>query len=213
MISELRRAADAKHPVDLCRYRIANGGIACCFVMIHSNINHPVTYGGVTDVGCDRSRHVSIGGLVEYELIVGTGRILGFEVDCIQSISEDVVGQASLSSMAICCIVEDDAHGKDGLGPLLEPPAGLQSGEVEFLLGGALLDDILSREIATNETILPLICLAKFLALCVQCPIGINDCALGIRTLSLPDWREFSQPTMALLTSYILPSGSSKLAV
>ncbi len=59
--------------------------------------------------------------------------------------------------MAVSAIVEDDAHGKDGLGPLLEPPAEWESsGGVKFLVRGALLlDDVLSREASTTKPIFP----------------------------------------------------------
>ena len=61
-----------------------------------------------------------------------------------------------MSGMAVSAIVEDDAHGKDGLGPLLEPPAEWVSCGVKFLVRDALLlDDVLSREASTTKPIFP----------------------------------------------------------
>ena len=154
VIGEYIRLADAKHPVDLRCYRIANGSTTSCFVMINPDIDHPITNDSVADVGGDCGQHVFIGSLIKYELIVRTGGILGFEVDGIISISKDVVGQASMISMVIFTIVDDDAHGKDRPGSLLEPTVGLERGEVELLLGGALNDVLPHDEVATNETIL-----------------------------------------------------------
>ena len=60
MIGELVRICDAEHTVDLGRYRIDNGAVARCFVVINPDVNHPIPNGSVTNVGGDGGRQVSI---------------------------------------------------------------------------------------------------------------------------------------------------------
>ena len=82
------------------RIYLGGNGISNSTVSSHSNVEiHPdIQYtrgdgcGTIIGIG----RHAPIGCFVEYELIERASRILRFEIDRIDSVTEDVVGEASL---------------------------------------------------------------------------------------------------------------------